>query len=76
MMHIPTCNALRQEFVDKYTKDFDTTAGGLVETYLGMQVEQLPGIIRRHLNYIRETWAEYKAFQMKSLQPKLVPIQP
>jgi hypothetical protein len=46
MMHIPTCDALKQEFMEKYTKDFDITAGGLTETFLGMQVEQLPGKIR------------------------------
>jgi hypothetical protein len=42
-----------------------------------MQVEQSPVKIRLHLkNYIRETLDEYKAFQAKSLRPKLVPIQP
>ncbi len=40
MMHIPTCDALKQELMEKYTKDFDITGGGLMETYLGMQVEQ------------------------------------
>jgi hypothetical protein len=47
-------------------------------TYLGMQVEHLPGKIRLHLNkYIRETLdeREYKVFQTKSLRPKLVLIQ-
>ncbi len=42
MMHIPMCDVLKQEFMKKYTKDFDITGGGLMETYLGMQVEQLP----------------------------------
>jgi hypothetical protein len=52
VMHIPTCGALKQEFMEKYTKDFNIT-GGSLEIYLGMQVEQSPGKIRLHLNYIR-----------------------
>ncbi len=61
----------------KYTKDFQVTGGGLMETFLGMQVEQSKGRIRPHLdNYIRETLDEYKEFSTKSLRPKQVPIQP
>jgi hypothetical protein len=77
MMHVPTCDALKQEFMAKYTKDFQITGGGLMETFLGMQVEQSNGKIRLHLdNYIRETLDEYKEFSTKSLRPKQVPIQP
>ncbi len=55
MMHVPTCDKLKQEFLDKYTKDFDITGGGLMETFLGMQVEQSRKRIRLHLaNYIQE----------------------
>ncbi len=54
---------LKQDFMEKYTKesgkDFDITGGGLMKTYLGMQVEQSRGKIRLHLNkYIRETLNE------------------
>ena len=77
MMHVPTCDALKQEFMENYTKDFQITGGCLMETFLGMQVEQSKGKIRLHLdNYIRETLDEYKEFAMKSLRPKQVPIQP
>ncbi len=63
MMHIPTCDALKQEFMDKYTKDFEITEGCLTETYLGMQVEQSPGKIRLHPNnYIWETWGKTNIF--------------
>jgi hypothetical protein len=56
MMYIPTYDARKQEFMEKYTKDFDITGGSLMETYLDMQLEQSPGKIRLHLNnYIRET---------------------
>jgi hypothetical protein len=77
MMHIPTCERLKTEFLEKYTKDFDITGGGLMETFLGMQVEQSKKAISLHLdNYIRELLDEYKAYATKSLRPKLTPIQP
>jgi hypothetical protein len=79
MMHVPTCDALKQEFMENYTKDFQITGGGLMETFLGMQVEQSKGKIRLHLdklNYIRETLDEHKEFSAKSLRLKKVPIQP
>ena len=79
MMHVPTCERLKTEFLEKYTKDLDITGGGLqvMETFLGMQVEQSENEIRLHLdNYIRETLDEYKAHTQKSLRPKRTPIQP
>ena len=50
MMHVPTCERLKQEFLEKYTKDFEITGGGLMETFLGMQVEQSKKAIRLHLD--------------------------
>ncbi len=48
-----------------------------METFLGMQVEQLENEIRLHLkNYIRETLDDYKARTIKNLRPKHNPIQP
>jgi hypothetical protein len=44
MMHVPTqaslSDALKQEFMEKYARDFNITGGDLMETFLGMQVEQ------------------------------------
>ena len=77
MMHVPTCDKLKQEFLDKYTKDFDITGGGLMETFLGMQVEQSRKQIRLHLdNYIQELLDENKAYATKSLHAKQTPCQP
>ena len=77
MMHVPTCDRLKAEFLEKYTKDFDITGGGLMETFLGMQVEQSKKAIRLHLdNYIRELLDEYKAYATESLRQKLTQIQP
>ncbi len=77
MMHVPRSDALKKGFMEKYIRDFDITGGGVMETFLGMQVEQPKGQIRLHLdNYIQEILEEYKVFQTKSLRLKLVPIQP
>jgi hypothetical protein len=35
MMHAPTSDVFKKEFMDKYTRDFDVTGGGLMETFLG-----------------------------------------
>jgi hypothetical protein len=66
MMHVPTCERLKKEFMDKYSKDFDITGGGLMETFRGMHLD----------NYIRELLDGYKAYAQKSLRPKRISIQP
>jgi hypothetical protein len=77
MMHVPTSDPLKHEFMGKYIRGFDITGGGLMETFLGMQVEQSQGKICLHRDtFIREVLEEYKLFQAKSLRPKLAPIQP
>ena len=50
MMHVPTCDRLRDEFLRLYQKDFEITGGGLMETFLGMEVEQPGKVIRLHLD--------------------------
>jgi hypothetical protein len=42
IMHVPVRVALKQEFLEMYTKSFNITCCGLrlVKTFLGMQVEQ------------------------------------
>ena len=35
MMHVPTCDELQQEFMEKYTMDFQITGGGLMEKFWG-----------------------------------------
>ena len=77
MMHVPTCDELKDEFMEKYKKDFDITGGGLMETFLGMEVEQSGGVIKLHLdNYIQEVLSEYKDYIKKALRPKRVPMSP
>jgi hypothetical protein len=41
MMHISSCDELNKEFMDKYSKDFEITGGGLMKTFLGMKVERV-----------------------------------
>ena len=65
MMHVPTCDKLRDdsadEFLQLYQKDFEITGGGLLETFLGMEVEQPGKMIKLHLNsYIQEVRKDYK----------------
>ena len=40
MMHIYPCNAMKDEFLALYKKDFNITGGTKMETFLGMVVEQ------------------------------------
>ncbi len=57
MMHIPTNDALRRKFMDKYSKDFDITCSVLMESFLSTEVEQLDDNICLHLDkYIRQVY--------------------
>jgi hypothetical protein len=77
MMHVPTCDKLRDEFLTLYQKDFEITGGGLMETFLGMEVEQPGKVIKLHLDsYIQEVLKDYKEYIQKSLRPKRVPMSP
>ncbi len=38
MMHTSTSASLKEEFMKKYSKDFNITGGDLMESFLGMQV--------------------------------------
>ena len=56
---------------------FEITGGGLMETFLGMEVEQPGKVIRLHLDsYIQEVLTEYKAYIKKALRLKKVPMSP
>lgn len=73
---IPTCKRLMDEFLKAYARDFDITGGTLMESFIGLQVEQPGGVIRLHLdNYIKETLAEYQEFDQRVLRGKLAPMQ-
>ena len=77
MMHVPTCDKLRDEFLQLYQKDFEITGGGLMETFLGMEIEQPGKVIRMHLDtYVQSVLDEYKEYIKKALRPKRVPMSP
>ena len=77
MMHVPTCDKLHDEFLQLYQKNFEITGGGLMETFLGMEVEQPGKVIKLHLDsYIQEVLKDYKEYIKKSLRPKRVPMSP
>ncbi len=77
MMHVTTSDALRDEFMKKYTADFNVTGGDLMETFLGMEVIQTKHHVKLHLDhYVRDLLREYKTYIQKTLRPKKVPISP
>jgi hypothetical protein len=70
MMHVPICDKLRDEFRELYKKDFEITGGGLMETFLGMEVEQPGKVISLHLDsHVQEVLTECKAYIKKALRP-------
>ncbi len=50
MRHVPICAEFRDGFMTKYKKYFDITGGGLMETFLGMEVKQIGSVIKLHLD--------------------------
>ena len=55
MMHTTTSTKLQDEFLRKYSKDFNITGGGLMKTFLGLEVEQDNKTIKLHLDhYVQE----------------------
>ena len=60
-------------FLTLYQKDFEITVGGLMETFLGMEVEEPGQVIKLHLDsYIQEVLNEYKEY----IRPKRDPMSP
>jgi hypothetical protein len=63
MMHISTSTKLKEEFMTKYSKDFKITGGGLLKSFLVMQIEQGDKKIKLHLDhYVQEMLTEYKDY--------------
>ena len=66
MMHTSTNARLKEEFMKKYSKDFNITGGDLMKSFLGMQVEQGDNKIKLHLDhYVQEMLTEYKDYIKK-----------
>ena len=73
MSTIPTSDHLKEDFMTLYSADFDVTGGDLMQSFLGLEVEQLEGCIKLHLDtYIQELIAEYQLICPKFLKPKKV----
>ncbi len=70
-MHFQTCDKLRDEFLELDEKDFEITGRGLMEIFLGMEVEQSCEVIRPHLDIdVQDVLAEYKDYINKPFRPK------
>ena len=74
---VPKSDKLHDEFLQLYQRNFEITGGGLVETFLDMEVEQ-PGkeISLRLDTYIQDILAEYKRYITEALRPKRNPMSP
>ncbi len=84
MMHISSesCDELKNEFMEACSKDFMITGGGLMKTFLGMDVEQRGRRIKMYLAYdiqqvlaydIQQVLKEYKVYIEKLLSQPLLP---
>jgi hypothetical protein len=40
MMHMANNKKLKNEFMEKYSRDFNITGGSFMKTFLGMEIEQ------------------------------------
>ena len=77
MKHVPTAKYFLDEFFGKYSRDFKITGGHhLVESFIGLDVEQSKSKISLHLDmYIRYKWGSPSRFinQPRSLRQRLWP---
>ena len=56
-------------FLQLYQRDFEITGCGLMETFLGMEIEQPGKVIRMHLDiYVQTVLDEYKEYIKKALR--------
>jgi hypothetical protein len=63
------------EFMAKYSRDFEITGGEVMSTFLGLQVDHANEEIPMHMdNYVQGILDEYKALIRKTLRPKKLPI--
>jgi hypothetical protein len=77
MMRIYSCDAIKDEFMQLYSKDFEITGGLQMKTFLGMQVEQAARLFKIHFDhYIKEGVAEYAEYIRKAIRPRKVSITP
>jgi hypothetical protein len=73
---VPTKKELLDEFIAKYTKEFEITGGKLMTRFLGLSVEQDNHCISLRLDlYITETIEEYQKFIGEAPRPKWTPMQ-
>jgi hypothetical protein len=78
MQHTSTSQALMDEFMHAYSRDFEITGGEIMTTFLGLQVDHVNSEIHMHMDhYVETVLNEYKTFVMnKTLRHKMLPVQP
>ena len=78
MSPVPTAKYLLDEFLEKYSREFEITGGHhLMESFIGLDVEQSWSKISLHLDaYIQETLDIYKAHPgTKIIRQRTTPMQ-
>ena len=77
MIHASTSEAIKQQFIHEYTRDFEITLEETLTSFLGLEIEQGSKGIDLHLDtYIKETITDYQSYFKTFLKPKKVPMQP
>jgi len=74
---VPTKKYLLDEFLAKYSREFEITGGKPMDRFLGLSVEQSKEDISLHLDaYMAETLEEYQKMVNRTIRPKNTPMQP
>jgi hypothetical protein len=74
---IPRSQKLKDEVEALYSADFDVTGGGVMTTFLGLEVEQTEGGTSLSLDtYIKELVEEYRNIHKKFIMKQSVPMSP
>ena len=77
MEHTSTSQILMDELMKDYSHDFEITGGEVMSSFLGLQVDHVNEEIHLHMDhYVESVLNEYKAFVVKKLRAKTLPIQP
>ena len=77
MQHTSTSQALIDEFMEAYARDFEITGGEVMRTFLGLQVEHVDSEIHLHMDtYVENVPEQYKSFVRRTLRPNKLPNAP
>jgi len=74
MQHTSTSQALMDEFMEAYARDFEITGGDVMSSFLGLQVDHVNSEIHLHMDmYVANVLQEFEEFVCRTLRPKKLP---